>query len=272
METIKQLFFLLAFVGIYACQQPKANEETSTVKTGETATEETIKIDIKKTVTFKTKDAITVTGDLYLNEDFDEKPFILLCHQAGFSRGEYLEIAPKLNKMGFNCLAIDQRSGKGVNEVENQTNLAAKAKKLPTQYPDALPDVIAGLDYIKENFSPSKTILWGSSYSASLTFIVGSQYKDKVDAILAFAPGEYFKFDDKKIEDFAKDVEVPVFITSAKKELPNWEKIFKQVASIEKYQFLPKTEGVHGSRALWEKQAEHKEYWEAVKAFLEKVK
>ena len=46
-------------------------------------------------------------------------PVLVLFHQAGWSRGEYREIAPKLNELGYICLAIDQRSGKGVNGVAN---------------------------------------------------------------------------------------------------------------------------------------------------------
>ena len=36
---------------------------------------------------------------------------ILLFHQAGTNRGEYEPIAPRLNAVGFDTLAIDQRSG-----------------------------------------------------------------------------------------------------------------------------------------------------------------
>src|SRR5262245_54570689 len=64
-------------------------------------------------ITFPSKDGLPVTADLYHVND--SLPVILLCHQARFSRGEYREAAVKLNKFGFNCLAIDQRSGQEVN-------------------------------------------------------------------------------------------------------------------------------------------------------------
>jgi len=67
-----------------------------------------------KTITFPSHEGVTITADLYITNEDKNIPFIVLFHQAGFSRGEYREIAPKLNKLGFNCMAIDQRSGDGV--------------------------------------------------------------------------------------------------------------------------------------------------------------
>ncbi|WP_424352380.1 hypothetical protein, partial [Lutimonas sp.] len=67
-----------------------------------------------ETINFKASDGVTVTADLYMPHK-TSAPFILLYHQAGYSRGEYLSIAPQLNAMGFNCLAVDQRSGDKVN-------------------------------------------------------------------------------------------------------------------------------------------------------------
>ena len=39
--------------------------------------------------------------------------FIVMFHQAGWSRGEYREIAPKLVAKGYRVLAVDQRAGRG---------------------------------------------------------------------------------------------------------------------------------------------------------------
>ena len=72
-----------------------------------------------KTINFPSKDGLSITADLYLIKE--AKDIILLCHQAGFSRGEYVETAKRLNKLGYSCLAIDQRSGKVVNGIVNQT-------------------------------------------------------------------------------------------------------------------------------------------------------
>jgi predicted alpha/beta hydrolase len=169
------------------------------------------------TTTFKSTDGLQITADIYATQNPDA-PWIILFHQAGYSRGEYRPIAPKLNEMGFNCMAIDQRSGEGVNEVENETHKAAINKKLKTKYPDAYPDLEAALLHVKNRFHARKMIIWGSSYSASLVFILASKHKSDVAAIAAFSPGEYFTFEEKKIADFAEDIECPVFITSSASE------------------------------------------------------
>ncbi|MGY8687411.1 MAG: hypothetical protein ACKVHP_06705, partial [Verrucomicrobiales bacterium] len=83
-------------------------------------------------VSFDSQDGLEVTADLFMAHENPETPFILLFHQAGFSRGEYREIAPRLNQLGFNCMAIDQRSGNAANGVTNETAQRAKAAGKPT--------------------------------------------------------------------------------------------------------------------------------------------
>src|SRR6185436_15003460 len=74
---------------------------------------------------FKAKDGLNITADWYPVSS--EMPIILLCHQAKSSRGEFSETALKLNKFGFNCLAIDLRSGEESNGVLNETTKEALA-------------------------------------------------------------------------------------------------------------------------------------------------
>ena len=224
-----------------------------------------------KTITFKSKDGLLITADLYQSADKDA-PYIILYHQARYSRGEYLEIAPKLNSMGFNCLAIDQRSGNEINGVINETHKRAEEKGLDTKYPDAWPDIEAAFLYVTKKLNASKVIVWGSSYSAAMAFILGSKYKAQISAILAFAPGEYFKIDDKSISDYAKNINYPVFITSAKSEEQYWRPIYNNLNTDDKDFYLPKDEGYHGSKALWTEYDGSDLYWEAVTKFLEKVK
>ena len=220
------------------------------------------------TTTFSTEDGVTVTADLYLIEN-EEAPFIILFHQAGYSRGEYLEIAPKLNELGFNCMAIDQRSGKGVNGIENSTFKNASQLGKKTKYPDAIPDLEAALQFVRNKYNPSKLIIWGSSYSAALVLYIGSKHPNEVHGILSFSPGEYFTIDNQKISSFLSKIPCPVFITSAKNEQENWQEMYDAIKS-DKIYFLPKIKGKHGSKALWESSDEHKDYWLAVTQFLEK--
>lgn len=222
-----------------------------------------------ETIKFPSEDGIEITADLYKIDA--DAPWIILHHQAGFSRGEYLSIAPKLNKLGFNCIATDQRSGNEVNEVINQTHLAAEKQGKETKYVNAIPDLQATLQYVKSELKAQEIIIWGSSYSAALTFYMASQYPEDIKAVLAFSPGEYFEIGDKTIGSFAVQVKCPVFITSAKKEEEYWRVIYDAVSG-EKYFYLPQEEGFHGSRALWPDKVGHELVWKEVEAFLEKLK
>ena len=223
-----------------------------------------------KTISFNSDDGVKVTADLYMKNNRNA-PFIILYHQARYSRGEYREIVPKLIEMGFNCLAVDQRSGKKVNGVVNQTHLEAKKMNKATEYINAIPDMEAAFTYVKNQIKPSKIIIWGSSYSSALVFYLGSVHKEDIDGILSFSPGEYFKIDGKEIRSFAAEVKCPVFITSSAKEHKQWKGIYDSVTT-KKYSFLPMMEeGKHGSKALWADNSNHKEYWNEVTNFLLKV-
>lgn len=224
-----------------------------------------------QTVTFDSGDGLTVTGDIYAPHEDKTTPFIVLCHQARWSRGEYREIAPKLNELGFNCLAIDQRSGGAVNKVSNVTAKLAKQEGAGTDFPDAQQDMIAAVEFAKENYASGKVILWGSSYSAALALVIAGENPELVDGVLSFAPGEYFaRFDKPKnwVAQSAANITVPVFMTSSRKEAGNWSAIFESVQAESKQKFVPKTAGNHGSRALWEEFGDHGAYWEQVRTFL----
>ena len=223
------------------------------------------------TVTFPTTNNLTVTADLYWTGD-TSKPFIILFHQADYSRGEYLEIAPKLNALGYNCLAVDQRSGGGVNDVINETYKAAKAAGLKTSYTDAYPDMQAALAFVESTYAPRKLIVWGSSYSSSLALILASEHPDEIAAVLAFSPGEYFMLNGKKVADYAANITQPAFITSAKSEGKSWRGIADQIKSAGSVFFVPEGNGRHGSSALFEKTANSAEYWTAVEQFLASLK
>ncbi len=228
----------------------------------------------RETITFPSGDGLPITADLYQTQALDA-PFIVLFHQAGWSRGEYQEIAPKLNALGFNCMAIDQRSGNAVNKVDNATKKAAVAKKLGTKFLDALPDMKAAMEHVKSNYPDAKRIAWGSSYSSALILVLAGQNPGLVDATLSFSPGEYFvRFGEAKdfVTGFAAKLQIPVFVTSAKKEGNSWKSIYDAIPSSDKASFLPTTAGNHGSRALWTKHKDAGSYWKAVRSFLGSLK
>lgn len=229
-----------------------------------------IEIKVKKElITFNSSDDLTVSADLYTHENRENDiPFIILFHQAGYSRGEYNETADKFLELGFNCLAVDQRSGNEVNDIANKTNKQAVAKGLNTEYIDAMPDLLNAISYVRSNYNPNKLIILGSSYSSVLSLIIASQYPDSLSAVLAFSPGEYFKFNETTVKDYASEIEIPVFITSAKSEYERWSEIYEGIPEGKKFKYVPEVESIHGSRALWITTEGSDECWEAVEEFL----
>ena len=221
-------------------------------------------------IEFKSTDGLLITADRYTPHKADA-PLIVLFHQAGSSRGEYSEIAPRLNRLGFNCIAVDQRSGEHSRGIDNQTAIRAGSAGLPTSYADALPDIIAALRYARKNYPHSKIIAWGSSYSASLVLKVAGDQPELVDGVIAFSPGEYFAhLGNSKtwIRDSAKNIQVPVFISSSRNETKRWADIYRVIPEKWRHSFIPETAGKHGSKALWKKYADSPAYWQAVTAFL----
>lgn len=245
----------------------------SSTKSYETTEEQTFKPEIvtaPTTITFPSSDGIPITADLYMAYP-DTAPLILLCHRAKWSRGEYREIAPKLNLRGFNAIAIDQRSGKTINGVDNQTAIAAAQAEKPTQFVDALQDIQAALDYVKANYAKGTFILWGSSYSSSLGFVITKENQAKISAYLAFSPGEYFTEQGKSadwISTQAASVTIPVFVTSNNTEDTSAKPIFESIASKNKTYYLPTSPSKHASQALFAASSNSNATWEAVDNFL----
>jgi len=226
-----------------------------------------------KTVEFKSLDNLTLRADLYMIDEDEDRPFIVLYHQAQSSRGEYNKIALKLNSLGFNCMAVDLRSGKISNNIKNESYLNAVKSHKKTSYLKARMDIVAALHYARQY--STKLIAWGSSYSASLILKTIGEKPRYAKAILAFSPGEYFsKFSKPNdyISSSAKKLKVPVFITSKRDEINNWKNIYDSIDEKYRVKFIPKANGHHGSSALWPKYSSSSEYWIAVENFLNSLK
>lgn len=220
---------------------------------------------LAESVNFKASDGLVVSGDL---EKGSSSTAIVLFHQAGSSRGEYQAIAPRLNKLGYTTLAIDQRSGGTFGGVQNETaKRAAKAGK-GTQFLDARPDLEAAINYVRTLSGVTKVVIWGSSYSSSLVLVIAGEKTAKVDGVLSFSPGEYLT--GVSVRGAAKGIKVPTFITSAKSESGQWRDIHKAIpASVKAIGFLPKGDGQHGSSSMIAGRSSNaEEYWSAVEEFL----
>lgn len=225
-----------------------------------------------ETVQFKSMDNVTITADLYVSKPATA-PFIILFHQAKYSRGEYVETAPRLNEMGFNCMAVDLRSGGEANGIVNKTWRYADSLGFETRYVDAYNDMRAALSYVKRKYPGAKIILFGSSYSASLAIKLASDFPSGISGVIAFSPGEYFSkygWSRTIIESAASRIKCPVFITSGREERESWQKIYDAIPVQTKVAFVPEANGKHGSKALWKVFPESTEYWVALTNFLKR--
>lgn len=211
-------------------------------------------------VSFKAADGLEITADLQKPDD-DFSVVIVLFHMAGASRGEYRDIAPVLNKLGYATLAVDQRSGNAFNGVKNETAARGGGN---VAYAKAIPDLKAASNWARDNIGARQVGVLGSSYSSALVLVLAGQDKGFADAVMSFSPGEYF--DDKSfVSKNLPSLEVPIFITSAKNETANWKKFLKDIKS-PIFGFVPQGSGRHGATALVSKDGD--EYWAALKGFL----
>ncbi len=258
-----RLWILIGAAALAACHPgPKVDNKDALVNGSAAA-----RAEAPQSVELKAPDGVTVYGTYY--PATAPKALILLFHQAGSSSGEYVDIAPRLQREGFAALAIDQRVGGNLYGA-NRTMAAAPGKP---DYLGALPDLEAALAWGKAKNMP--IVLWGSSYSASLVFMLANaaNAKDGVKAILAFSPGEYFS-DKKMIQTAAAKVTVPVFVTSANtaEEEAAAKAIVSATPSTDRQQYVPRT-GIHGSSTLnaTKNPGGADENWRAVLAFLKRV-
>lgn len=168
----------------------------------------------------------------------------LLFHQAGGNRHEYDAIAPRLNAMGFDTLALDQRSGGSLFNHQNQT---VQARGSSGSYGAAYADLEGALSWAQAD--DYKTIVAvGSSYSASLTLRLAAQNGQALTAAAVFSPGEYF--DDRNVvKQAVARIRIPVYITTGPDEQANVDEVLQQADSAMITRYQP-THGVHGASTL----------------------
>jgi alpha-beta hydrolase superfamily lysophospholipase len=220
-------------------------------------------------ISFPSVDGLPISANLYNNNK--RFPVILLCHQARYNKAEYDEIAINLYKKGFNLIAIDQRSGGTLSGKENETFVQATKLGKPTNYLDAEQDIHAAIDFAYKKYN-KKIILWGSSYSSTLALYFANA-NDKIKAVIAFSPGDYFGEQKKSLKEELSNFCKPMFVTSSSEEAPELKKLLTNIAwNKSQVQFIPKEKGKHGSKALWKDNPDNEEYWIALNVFLEKLK
>ena len=122
-----------------------------------------------KTITFTAVDGLEVTADEYIVDPF--KPYVLLFHEQGSSRGEFSTIARRLNKLEYNCLAVDLRNGGKYNYVSNETAKQLREKHLESDINGIEQDMLAAIQYVQGK-SNLPVVLFGSGANGSLSLKV----------------------------------------------------------------------------------------------------
>jgi len=217
-------------------------------------------------ITFDASDSRKVYADFYPSSTLNSEKVILMFHQADSNAGEYESIEPVVAAMGYNCIAVDQRSGGNMWERDNRTATKSGAG----DYTSAYNDMLGAIDYAhSKNYTT--IIVWGSSYSASLAFRLASE-DSSVKAVIAFSPGEYM--DDKtEVKGWASKVSVPTFFACKPDELSDGrQELFDAIRSDTKV-LASFPGGSHGSSTLLpEKSLAAKQYMDKLKEFLTSLK
>lgn len=251
-------YFTMLILVVSACTKPDPDaKETDKVDWGQ------IEEMGQGKVSFVAPDSIEIVADYYPAEGSDK--VIILLHQANFSRAEYKDIAPRLVEAGYSCLAVDLRSGQFIHETPNETNVNALKAGKGTKFQDARQDIKAAIDFAKRRIK-KKIVLWGSSYSATLSLMEGRDNPDVVK-VVAFSPGVYFS-SENTIKAAIAEYHKPVFVTCSKAEIP----MVKQLTLVIPEQYLsfyePDFTGDHGAKVLWQHNEGTDKMFEALVNFL----
>jgi dienelactone hydrolase len=194
-------------------------------------------------LTLHAADGVTVYGTLGRAQPHG-RSIVLLFHQAHANQHEYDSVVPALQKLGFDTLAIDQRSGGDLFGGHNETvaKLGASA-----DYLAALPDLEAALAWARAQHY-ARIVAVGSSYSSSLVIMLAAKHPQGLSAIASFSPGEYF--DDKNlIKHAAAKVIVPFYITTDPDEAGDVAEVLRDAHGANIVHYQPKV-GVHGASTL----------------------
>ncbi len=222
----------------------------------------------QKKVVFPASDSLLVTADSYAGSPVD--PFILLFHEEESSRGEYRDIAPRLVKMKYNCLAVDLREGKENNYIVNETAGRAHSLQLRINKLDCLKDIQGAIHYAVQK-SGKPVILFGSSFSASLCLLIAKNNPD-VKAVIAFSPGEFFR-PQVFVQDSLKGFDKLTLIAGSKPEYPYLIELAQHIPSGKVTIFVPtRSMGEHGVKALLKSDPASNDYWLSLLMFFRNVK
>ena len=221
----------------------------------------------KSTVTFTSTDGLIITADKYISSE--DNPYIILLHEQNSSRGEFNDIARRLCKMDYNCLAVDLRNGGYANAISNETAKRCRNIKCSGNYTDVEGDMIASINYANM-LSNKPVVLFGSGANGSLGMKLGKS-NELVRAIIAFSPGEYF-LPELSIEDTIAGLSKPLFIASSVAEASYVEQLVSTIDEESMTIFQPQSgQGARGSESLDTQNENNSEYWLALLLFFKEL-
>lgn len=224
----------------------------------------------QRTVIFLASDGLEITADIY-DTDVDSKKYMLLFHQAEYSRGEFQQIATRLIKIGFTCIAVDLRYGNEVNFVNNETAMRAKKDGFASTMLDCEKDILAAIAYVKTLDVKPRIFLMGSSFSASLCLKVANERSD-IEAVIGFSPGEFFGTQ-LNVEEAVRGLQTPFFVGCPRSEHYYVLQLLSGTQSSKKIIFKPESsDGLHGAKTLWWESATRDEFWLSLLFFLKDFK
>lgn len=219
-----------------------------------------------KELTFDSTDHRKVVADFYPSTEPNSEKVILMFHQAGSNAGEYETIEPVAASLGYNCIAVDQRSGGDMWGRGNRTI----SQSGTGEYLDAYHDLEGALQYA-EGKNYTTIVAWGSSYSSSLVLKLAGE-NTTIKGVIAFSPGEYF--DDKSlVKTWAANVSQPILFACTPAELSEGrQELFDAIHSDSKT-LVDFPGGIHAvSTLLSDKSPAAGKYMDKVKEFLSTLK
>jgi pimeloyl-ACP methyl ester carboxylesterase len=131
-------------------------------------------------------------------------------------------------------------------------------------------DIDASIRYIRK-FNIKPVVLFGSSYSASLSLIVAAHNED-VAAVIAFSPGEYFR-PEIIVKDAVTGLKQPVFISATSQEISFVKQMITGIPPENIYFYTPSDgSGEHGAKMLWSSCKSSGECWLELMLFFKKIR
>lgn len=181
-----------------------------------------------------------------------EAPVLVLFHQGGGSaRGEYGFLIADLLEAGFHVIAADLHGGGDRFAFANRT-LAHWPEPDGFSYCDALSQVSAVLEYVRNWKPQSPLIAWGSSYSGALVLHAAVNNPGLIERVAAFSPASGQPMAGCSADaDLAGRLNLPVLLARPEREL-ELPSVAAQVTDFRNagHEFMVVAEGVHGSSML----------------------